>query len=171
MQVRLNPACDELGMVIDRPSRKRQKKAPKSQSKAPEVVIEHAFVHEPPSISQPVSSEHTAPSKQSADLLESVAEFIDTTQDKAENAPRWEKRKLGSEAAWLENHFAVLASVLSSHTSSDTPVKCLFCDNTACLWCKSCKAHLCPHHDTQLHCRINITMSNQKLPQEEEAGF
>ncbi|ELT89568.1 hypothetical protein CAPTEDRAFT_227388 [Capitella teleta] len=170
MRVRLNPACDELGMVVDRPSRKREKKAPKSQSKASEVVIEHAFVHEPPSISQPGSSENTAPSKQSADLLETVAEFIDTMQDKAKNAPRREKRKLGSEAASQENRSAIPASVLSSHTTSDTPVKCLFCDNTACLWCKSCKAHLCPHHDTQLHRRINITMSNQNLPQEEEAG-
>ncbi|ELU08544.1 hypothetical protein CAPTEDRAFT_225170 [Capitella teleta] len=66
MRVRLNPACDELGMVVDRPLRKQQKKDPKSQSKASEAVIEHAFVNEPPSISQPGSSENTAPSKQCA---------------------------------------------------------------------------------------------------------
>ncbi|ELU10504.1 hypothetical protein CAPTEDRAFT_223806 [Capitella teleta] len=54
MRVRLNPARDELGMVVDRPPRKRKKKAPKS--KAPDAVIEHPSVHEPPS--QPGSSEH-----------------------------------------------------------------------------------------------------------------
>ncbi|ELT97052.1 hypothetical protein CAPTEDRAFT_226910 [Capitella teleta] len=213
MRVRLNPACDELGMVVDRPSRKQQKKAPKSQSKASEVVIEHAFVHEPPSISQPGSSENTAPSKQSADLLETVAEFIDIMQNKPRmpqdgRRGNWDPKRLGRKIVLqfrpqcclrtppqilLRNVFSVIiqlvcgakaAKLICAHTTTHSYIagsispraiknchkkrklcfeaveqmkyiailacellshfKCV-CEETHCLWCKSCEVHLCSH--------------------------
>ncbi|ELU12977.1 hypothetical protein CAPTEDRAFT_196759 [Capitella teleta] len=125
MRVRLNPARDEFEMIVS------------------------AIVHEPPSISQPGFSEHTAPSKQLADLLETVAEFIDTTQDK--NATRWEKKKLGADAACQENRSAILASVLSSHS----------CEMSF-LWCKSCEDHNCSHHDMPLQV-FNVAHDKQSL--------